>query len=210
MFARTSTRRPSTSRSRRPPVRAAQAAAVPADAGGAPDRVHLLGHPRYLDDIPTEDVRRFEQGLLDYVSARAPRSSNTSGPSGTSRRPRSEAQAGARRLQGGFPPRRGAPQRRRTRRRSQRRKGGADHHWPPRYETSAAGSGPRGPRKQITRATELIATSRIMRAQARATRARPYAEAINEMIEMVSGAARKRSAAGGPGGPEHRDRRAHV
>jgi F-type H+-transporting ATPase subunit alpha len=26
----------------------------------------------YLDDIPTEDVRRFEQGLLDYVSARAP------------------------------------------------------------------------------------------------------------------------------------------
>lgn len=44
--------------------------------------------------------------------------------------------------------------------------------------------------QQITRATELIATSRIMKAQARATRARPYAQAINEMIEMVSGAAR--------------------
>jgi F-type H+-transporting ATPase subunit alpha len=26
----------------------------------------------YLDDIPTEDVRRFEQGVLDYVSVRAP------------------------------------------------------------------------------------------------------------------------------------------
>jgi F-type H+-transporting ATPase subunit gamma len=44
--------------------------------------------------------------------------------------------------------------------------------------------------QQITRATELIATSRIMKAQGRATRARPYAQAINEMIEMVSGAAR--------------------
>jgi F-type H+-transporting ATPase subunit gamma len=44
--------------------------------------------------------------------------------------------------------------------------------------------------QQITRAMELIATSRIIRAQNRATRARPYAQAIGEMIQMVAGAAR--------------------
>jgi F-type H+-transporting ATPase subunit gamma len=44
--------------------------------------------------------------------------------------------------------------------------------------------------QQITRAMELIATSRINKAANRATRARPYAQAIGQMIEMVSGAAR--------------------
>lgn len=41
--------------------------------------------------------------------------------------------------------------------------------------------------KQITRAMELIAASRIIRAQSRAVRARPYAKAIGEMVEMLSG-----------------------
>lgn len=41
--------------------------------------------------------------------------------------------------------------------------------------------------QQITRAMELIAASRIVRAQARAVRARPYARAIGEMIEMLAG-----------------------
>jgi F-type H+-transporting ATPase subunit gamma len=41
--------------------------------------------------------------------------------------------------------------------------------------------------QQITRAMELIAASRIVRAQARALRARPFAKAIGEMIEMLTG-----------------------
>lgn len=45
--------------------------------------------------------------------------------------------------------------------------------------------------QQITRAMELIAASRIIRAQTRAMRARPFARAIGEMIEMVADAARE-------------------
>lgn len=41
--------------------------------------------------------------------------------------------------------------------------------------------------QQITRAMELIAASRIIRAQNRAVRARPFARAIGEMIEMLTG-----------------------
>jgi F-type H+-transporting ATPase subunit gamma len=44
--------------------------------------------------------------------------------------------------------------------------------------------------QQITRAMELIAASRIVRAQSRALRARPFAQAIGEMMEMVAGEAR--------------------
>ncbi len=44
--------------------------------------------------------------------------------------------------------------------------------------------------QQITRAMELIAASRIVRAQSRALRARPFAQAIGEMLEMVAGEAR--------------------
>lgn len=40
--------------------------------------------------------------------------------------------------------------------------------------------------QQITRAMELIAASRIVRAQARAERARPYARAIGDMVEMLA------------------------
>lgn len=40
--------------------------------------------------------------------------------------------------------------------------------------------------QQITRAMELIAASRIIRAQTRALRARPYARAIGEIIEMLA------------------------
>lgn len=41
--------------------------------------------------------------------------------------------------------------------------------------------------QQITKAMELIAATRILRAQARAVKARPYAHAIGEMIEMLAG-----------------------
>lgn len=40
--------------------------------------------------------------------------------------------------------------------------------------------------KKITNAMQLIAASRILRAQARTERSRPYAQAITEMIEMLS------------------------
>lgn len=45
--------------------------------------------------------------------------------------------------------------------------------------------------QQITRAMELIAASRIVRAQASALRARPYARAIGEMVEMLASEARE-------------------
>lgn len=41
--------------------------------------------------------------------------------------------------------------------------------------------------QQITKAMELIAATRILRAQGRAVKARPYANAIGEMIEMLAG-----------------------
>ena len=41
--------------------------------------------------------------------------------------------------------------------------------------------------QQITRAMELIAASRIVRAQMRALRARPFARAIGELVEMLTG-----------------------
>ncbi|MGH2768048.1 MAG: F0F1 ATP synthase subunit gamma [Acidimicrobiales bacterium] len=41
--------------------------------------------------------------------------------------------------------------------------------------------------QQITRAMELIAASRIVKAHARALRARPFAQAIGEMMEMLAG-----------------------
>lgn len=44
--------------------------------------------------------------------------------------------------------------------------------------------------KKITNAMQLIAASRIHKAQARAERARPFARAIGEMIEMLAGEAR--------------------
>lgn len=44
--------------------------------------------------------------------------------------------------------------------------------------------------KKITNAMQLIAASRIAKAQARAERARPFARAIGEMIEMLSSQAR--------------------
>lgn len=45
--------------------------------------------------------------------------------------------------------------------------------------------------QQITRAMELIAASRILRAQATAVRARPFARAIGEMVEMVASEAQE-------------------
>ena len=44
--------------------------------------------------------------------------------------------------------------------------------------------------KKITNAMQLIAASRIAKAQARAERARPFARAIGEMIEMLAGEAK--------------------
>jgi F-type H+-transporting ATPase subunit gamma len=44
--------------------------------------------------------------------------------------------------------------------------------------------------QQITRAMELIAASRIVRAQARAQRSRPFARALNDMIAMLAGEVR--------------------
>lgn len=41
--------------------------------------------------------------------------------------------------------------------------------------------------QQITRAMELIAASRIVRAQVRALHARPFARAIGELVEMLTG-----------------------
>ncbi len=40
--------------------------------------------------------------------------------------------------------------------------------------------------KKITNAMQLIAASRIARAQARTEKARPFAQAISEMIEMLA------------------------
>jgi F-type H+-transporting ATPase subunit gamma len=45
--------------------------------------------------------------------------------------------------------------------------------------------------QQITRAMELIATTRIIRAQARTVRSRPFARAIGEMVEMLAGEVRE-------------------
>lgn len=45
--------------------------------------------------------------------------------------------------------------------------------------------------QQITRAMELIAASRIVRAQAQALRARPYSKAIGEMVEMLASESRE-------------------
>jgi F-type H+-transporting ATPase subunit gamma len=44
--------------------------------------------------------------------------------------------------------------------------------------------------RKITKAFELIAASRIVKAQARATASRPYAEAIGEMVEMLASEAK--------------------
>src|SRR5437867_395637 len=44
--------------------------------------------------------------------------------------------------------------------------------------------------RKITKAFELIAASRIIKAQARATESRPYAEAIGEMVAMLASEAR--------------------
>lgn len=41
--------------------------------------------------------------------------------------------------------------------------------------------------QQITRAMELIAASRIVKAQARTVRARPFARALGEMMELLAG-----------------------
>lgn len=45
--------------------------------------------------------------------------------------------------------------------------------------------------KKITNAMQLIAASRIIRAQARTERSRPYARAVSEMIRMLSSEARQ-------------------
>lgn len=45
--------------------------------------------------------------------------------------------------------------------------------------------------KKITNAMQLIAASRIIRAQARVQRSRPYARALTEMIEMLASEARQ-------------------
>ncbi|MEX0611036.1 MAG: F0F1 ATP synthase subunit gamma, partial [Pirellulales bacterium] len=44
--------------------------------------------------------------------------------------------------------------------------------------------------KKITNAMQLIAASRIAKAQARAERARPFARAIGEMISMLASEAK--------------------
>ena len=44
--------------------------------------------------------------------------------------------------------------------------------------------------RKITKAFELIAASRIIKAQARATASRPYADAISEMVEMLASEAK--------------------
>ena len=47
--------------------RAAQAAAVRAVLHRGPGRLHLVRHHGKMDDVPVEDIRRFERELLDYL-----------------------------------------------------------------------------------------------------------------------------------------------
>ena len=127
----------------------------------------------HLDDIEVDDVRRFEQrvprlhraqrrgsvrhaGHCEEVRRRAQRAARVAG------RPTSRSSSS--------PP---SPSRR------------TSSPWEPSYASTGAGSGRSQSTKKITKAMELIAASRIVRAQARMKAARPYAEELTRALAAV-------------------------
>ena len=149
-----------------------------------------------LDKVPTEDVLRFESEFIEYLgrshagssmASGRPRSSTTrptpsssrrTTPSSTSSRPRTAA-----RSRSATSPR---PRRWRTRTRSRSSsRSGADHMAVSLREYRARIKSTES-MKKITRAMELIAASRIIKAQQRAQAAAPYARELTRAVSAVA------------------------
>ena len=93
---------PDAARPRRPPGRAAQAAAVQADAGRAGSHGHLRRHARAIwTTSPVNRVQEFQNEFLKYVDTQRPRPARTSlaEKKELTDGHRRAAQAGAERLQ---------------------------------------------------------------------------------------------------------------
>ena len=152
-----------------------------------------------LDHVPVEDVRRFEREFLDYLASQQAGSSTASASrgefdddtdAGAARRRYDEFadqfETSRGRLDQGRP--RGA---RGAGRRG--RRAGADRQaeagltaWPYRCASTAPGSSRSQSTKKITRAMELIAASRIIKAQQRAQAAAPYARELTRAVSAVA------------------------
>ena len=70
--------------------------------------------------------------------------------------------------------------------------------WRPRFAFFASGSARRRSMKKITKAMELVATSRIAKAQARVAASLPYAQAITGVLTALASNARHRPPAAHP------------
>ena len=146
----------------------------------------FAGTNGYLDDIPSSDVGRFETELLDYMRTRKadlmatirdkgslPEGDALAGPSTTSR-PTSTDRIAELRAE------RERAQRRPTRVESDSMAGGQERILRRRIKSVQS-------TKKITRAMELIAASRIVKAQARVQAAQPYADGITEVVRRSAG-----------------------
>ena len=169
----------------------------------------FAGTTGYLDDIPSSDVGRFETELLDYMRTRKADLMTTIRDKG--RCPTAtllaEAVDG---VQAGFKPtstgekmrddRRAARRRSRWREVGHRRSSMESQASRERERVTMAGGQERILRrriksvqstKKITRAMELIAASRIVKAQARVQAAQPYADGITEVVRDLQAAVRR-------------------
>ena len=159
----------------------------------------FAGTNGYLDDLPVGDVRRFEAELLESFRTRVPRPA----------RPHPHREDAARRAR-----RRGrrrsrpasrrpaADARRRSIPRTGRRRRASTTPRPTRRWRRSDGVGMAGGQerilrrrirsvqatKKITRAMELIAASRIVRAQQRVHAAAPYSDQITEVVQDLAAA----------------------
>ena len=172
----------------------------------------FAGTNGYLDDIPVEDVKRFESELLDFVKTRHGVILETIRDKGTL--PEDDGLDDAvKAFADQFEPSDDVAPRARRRGPGRRR----DHRgrWPGRGHAARDRDRPatttrttrRGPAmaggqerilrrriksvestKKITRAMELIAATRVVQAQERTRKARPYAEQITNVILDLAGA----------------------
>ena len=164
------------------PRRAAEAGPARADGRCEEQIVSIFaGTNGYLDDIPTSDVQRFETELLDFVRTRHADLMNDD--------PRHRR--AARRRRAGRP--RSPTSRPCFVPTARGESAVSDGRWSGAHSSAADQVGEST--KKITRAMELIAASRIVKAQARVHAAQPYAEGITDVVRNLQARGRRRRTA---------------
>ena len=153
-----------------------------------------------LDEVPVEDVLRFESEFLDYLRrstrASSPRiretrssTDDTEAAASRTRTTRSSTSSRpptASRIKAGTRRARGAGGRGRRAGADRQAEAGLTRWLVSAARATARGSGRRESTKKITRAMELIAASRIVKAQQRAQAAAPYARELTRAVSAVA------------------------